>query len=242
MTFFSKTVCATIMRTAASSRRSANRPWCALAVLGSCIPLAAQNPPPRNPAPAETTPARLQLPVNLRQKVIAGVTPVGAPVEAKLLAGTLVSGAVIPQGATLSGHVEQSAKKQGDQPSRIKLEFDSASWKKGSAPLEVYLVGCYFPQLMSQVHHSGITVDNAHGADEGNGPGGGVSRDLPPGMGPEALGSSNTEPSAHWVRQEGTEPAVDPAGGVSVISKDRDLKLDKDATCLLIDVPRAAKH
>ena len=48
---------------------------------------------------------------------------------------TLMDGVVIPQDAVISGHVEQSVAKTADAPSLLKIKFESARWKKGSAPV-----------------------------------------------------------------------------------------------------------
>ncbi len=49
----------------------------------------------------------------MRQNVVAGKTPVGTKVEAKLTIATLVKGTVIPEGAVFSGEVVDSVAKSG---------------------------------------------------------------------------------------------------------------------------------
>src|SRR5271167_996536 len=73
------------------------------------------------PAPNPTKPAApnsapnptpgLEFPVFMRQKVVAGTTPVGTKVEAKLAVATLVNGTVVPQDALFSGEVTESVAK-----------------------------------------------------------------------------------------------------------------------------------
>jgi len=86
-----------------------------------------------------------EFPVTLRQNVVAGKTPVGTKVEAKLTVATLVDGAVIPRDATFSGEVVESAAKSATDPSRLAIRMDSVKWKKGSARIKVYLTGWYYP-------------------------------------------------------------------------------------------------
>ncbi len=62
---------------------------------------------PKPPVPSSSL-AR-EFPVTMRQKVVAGKTPVGTKVEANLTIATLVDGKVIPMGATFSGEVVDSA-------------------------------------------------------------------------------------------------------------------------------------
>jgi len=77
--------------------------------------------------------------------VVAGKTPVGTKVEAKLAVATLVDGAVIPRDATFSGEIVESTAKSATDPSRLAIRMDSVQWKKGSAPIKVYLTGWYYP-------------------------------------------------------------------------------------------------
>lgn len=114
----------------------------ALAVaLGSAALLGQQKPA------APSSSLALELPVILRQDVVAGTTPVGAKVHAKLAVGTLVNRVVIPQNAVLSGEVTESVAKSATGPSRLAIRMDSAQWKNGSAPLKVYMTVWYYPPL-----------------------------------------------------------------------------------------------
>jgi hypothetical protein len=53
----------------------------------------------------------IEFPVVMRQNIIAGKTPVGTRVQAKLTLATFVKGVVIPEDATLSVEVFESAEK-----------------------------------------------------------------------------------------------------------------------------------
>ena len=195
---------------------------------------------------------RLELPVIFRQKVIAGATPVGATVEVRLQIATLVSGVVVPRGATLSGQVAESVKKTADAPSRLKIKFDAAKWKNGAAPIEVYFTGCYYPLVAFNERN---TNDASYGsisqpADAGDGqyppPPGPRPGQIPQGFGPDVPQPMATRVSSHWVRQEGTTLMGEADGSMAVTSAARDLKLDKDTTYLLtnymMNAAPAAKH
>lgn len=107
------------------------------------------HPTSGQPKPAAPRALAVQeFPVTMRQKVIAGKTPVGAKVEAKLTIATLADGMVIPEGAVFSGEVVESAAKSATAPCRLAIRMDSAHWKKGSAPIKVYLTMWYYPVRM----------------------------------------------------------------------------------------------
>jgi hypothetical protein len=89
-----------------------------------------------------------EFPVNMRQNIAAGKTPVGTKIQAKLVIATLVNGKVIPRDAILSGEVTESVAKSATDPSRLAIRMDTAQWKTGSAPLKVYLTAWYYPSTM----------------------------------------------------------------------------------------------
>jgi hypothetical protein len=86
-----------------------------------------------------------EFPVTMRQKVVAGKTPVGTKVEAKLAVATLMNGTVIPMNAVFSGEVVESVAKSASDPSRLAIRMDSVQWKKGTAPVKVFLTAWYYP-------------------------------------------------------------------------------------------------
>ena len=88
-------------------------------------------------------------PVTMRQNVVAGTTPVGTKVEARLELATLASGTVLPAGAIFSGEVIESAAKTATDPSRLAIRMDSVRWKKGSRSIKAYLTGWYYPVRMT---------------------------------------------------------------------------------------------
>lgn len=73
-------------------------------LLGSGVLLSQQLPRSSSSA------AGMEFPVVMRQSIVAGKTPIGTKVQAKLVAATLVNGVVVPRDATLSGEVTDSAK------------------------------------------------------------------------------------------------------------------------------------
>jgi hypothetical protein len=107
-------------------------------LLVSCAGLLAQEKPANVAAVRE-------FPVTMRQNIVAGKTPVGTKVEAKLTVATLVDGTVIPRNAIFSGEVVESAGKSGTDPSRLAIRMDSVQWKKGTAPIKLFLTSWYYP-------------------------------------------------------------------------------------------------
>ena len=99
-----------------------------------------------SPSPSSTSSTGVQeFPVNLKQDVTAGKTPVGTKVQAKLQVATLVDGTVFPKNTVFSGEVAESVAKSESNPSRIAIRMDSAQWKGGSAPIRVYLTAWIYP-------------------------------------------------------------------------------------------------
>ena len=223
-------------------------------LLAGCVTVFAQAAKPAaSPQPS------VELPASLQTKVVAGHTPVGTEVRAKLTMATLLDGVVIPQDAVISGHVEQSVAKTADAPSLLKIRFESARWKKGSAPVTLYLAGCYYPiefpspnNDMNGVHGSiGINMGSAAesspsrtdgglpntGAQNGGLPNGGMSGSMDasrldnyPDPRP---GVTVSEISKHWVRLENVDTVVGSDGSLQMASQQRNLKLDKGTIYLL---------
>jgi hypothetical protein len=70
-----------------------------------------------------------EFPVNMKQSVTAGATPVATKVQAKLVVATLVDGTVFPQNTLFSGEVIESVAKSATDPSTVAIRMDSAQWK-----------------------------------------------------------------------------------------------------------------
>lgn len=89
--------------------------------------------------------AECELPIVLRQSVEAGKTAVGTKVEARLVMATMISGAVVPRDAIISGEVTESVAKSKNSPSRLAIRMDSVQSKNGEAKFKVYLTAWYYP-------------------------------------------------------------------------------------------------
>jgi hypothetical protein len=94
---------------------------------------------------SSSTPALLEFPAALQQKVIAGKTLPGTHVQANLVIATLLNGKVIPRNAVLSGEVIESKEKTSNEPARLSIRMDSAQWKGGSSAVQLYLTSWYYP-------------------------------------------------------------------------------------------------
>ncbi|MGA8300592.1 MAG: hypothetical protein WCB53_08870 [Terriglobales bacterium] len=166
-----------------------------------------------------------EFPVVMRQNVVAGKTPIGTKVEAKLTIATLVKGMVIPEGAVFSGEVVDSTAKTKTEASRLAIRMDSVQWKKESKPVRVFLTAWYYPLLMGE---------DAQDRDQ---------RDRP------IMQNPNLEPfpnsriphdtfpparvSENRVAMKDVEPTRDADGTIALTSTKNNLKLDKSTTYVL---------
>ena len=105
-----------------------------------------QGPAAPNSSAASSSSVK-EFPVNMKQSVTAGATPVATKVQAKLVVATLVDGTVFPQNTLFSGEVIESVAKSATDPSRVAIRMDSAQWKNGSAPIKVYLTAWFYPVI-----------------------------------------------------------------------------------------------
>lgn len=183
---------------------------------------------------AHSFPAGLEFPVNMRQTVAAGKTPVGTKVQAKLTVATLVGGVVVPQDAVLSGEVTESVAKSATDPSRLAIRMDSAQWTNGSAPIKVYLTAWYYPLATPADQVSGLP-------DAGNSPKlrtGGAYPGMrnptsPPLSGSDPGPAPASDISKHRVLMKNVESMRSPDGAVTLTSKRFNIKLDKQTTYVL---------
>jgi hypothetical protein len=104
-----------------------------LSAASSAILFGQQQPAPSGPSGVR------EFPVILEQSVVAGKTPVGSKIQAKLEVATSVDGTVIPRNAIFSGEVLESVAKTRTDPSCLAIRMDSVQWKNGSASLKVLL-------------------------------------------------------------------------------------------------------
>jgi hypothetical protein len=194
-------------------------------------------------APANSTQG-LELPVVMKQSVVSGKAPVGTKVSARLTIATLVKGTVIPADAVLSGEVTESAAKSGSDPARLAVRMDSAQWKNGSLPLNVYLTAWYYPlSALTPNDPSGQPADAAHGSVSwgGGGPYNPNSHQAPtlPGTGADTdrdnrFPSQQSGTSQHRLLMKDVDSVRNSQDGSVMLTSNRsNIKLDKSTTYVL---------
>jgi len=206
-------------------------------VVLSLAPLLGQQKPTE-----PSTPGKYEFPVMMRQKVEAGVTPVGTKVQAELVLATLVEGKVFPRGALFSGEVAESVAKTKSEPARLSIRMDSVRWKNESATVKVYLTAWYYPiqavaadqDLRYGPVEGPIKTWDGRGAypDERNP----ASRPFPKALGERTEGPPDTPATSISKRRELMKEVVSTHGqdGAVVISSRRqNIKLDKFTTYVL---------
>jgi hypothetical protein len=221
-------------------------------VLAAAAAFSQVNPSPINPSPINSGgPADgLEFPVVMQQNVIAGKTPVGTKVQAKLTLATLVHGVVIPLDAVLTGEVTESAAKSASEPSRLGVRMDTARWKTGAAPTvlplapKLYVTAWYYPIAVAPNQSSDGLPEAASNPKVWNGAGiypGQRNPNSPPMAGtdqdtsrtipvPPAPGSSIPK---HRVLMKNVDSSSDGQRGVSLTSTHANIKLDKSTTYVL---------
>lgn len=219
-------------------------------VLSYVAQLGQQTSAQHSPA-ASSSSGALEFPVVMRQNVVAGTTPVGTKVQAKLAVATLVDRVVVPRDAVFSGEVTESVAKSATDPSRLAIRMDSAQWKKGSAPvvlslaLKVYLTAWYYPVAETRAQdlsdespddtpqswkhrNRPPTFPDPNGPASEPFPGRGAGTD--PGSSPPSP-SSNI--SKHRALMKNVESTRSTDGAVSLTSKSFNIKIDKLTTYVL---------
>ncbi len=177
---------------------------CLVVALGSVGLLAQQTS--QSPVPQHCM--GCELPVVLRENVVAGKTAVGTKVEAKLVLATMLKGGVIPRDALISGEVIESVAKKDGKPSRLSIRMDSAQWKNGLAKFKVYLTAWYYPAApMAPQDLSYRPID----AQNGNKNPGGTDYTEP----------RNPMSQQKWPPQHDTDNGMDAAAPASSVSHDR---------------------
>ena len=205
-------------------------------------------PTPNQPTPAApSSSAGIEFPVIMRQNVVAGTTPVGTAVRAKLAVATMVNGVVVPRDALLSGEVIESVAKSASAPSRLAIRMDSAQWKNGSAPIvlslapKVYLTAWYYPvaTLAAPDLSSGLP-NAANNPKVWNGTGaypGQRNPTAPPFPGSDTATDKDAPLapgiSKHRVLMKNVESTRNNEGAVTLTSKRFNIKLDKQTTYVL---------
>jgi hypothetical protein len=195
-----------------------------------------------------STPA-LEFPVFMQQNIVAGKTPVGTKIKARLAVATLVHGVVIPTDAILLGEVIESAAKSATAPSRLAIRVDSAQWKKRSMPIvlalspEAYLTAWYYPEETPALQDFPQDLPpRAHPSDSGPIPV--DSSDIPSRHGNNSPRDADrtTEPatpppsarvSRHRELMKNIESSRGTDRSITLISKRSNVKLDKSTTYVL---------
>ncbi len=187
----------------------------------------------------------VELPVVMRQSVVAGKTAIGTKIQAKLVAATLINGTVVPRDAILSGEITESIKKSASAPSRLAIRMDSADWKKGSVPLKVYLTAWYYPEaavagqdLSYQPQDAANSKRNWNGMGTYPDPNNPISQQKFPAT--ESNKDADPAPpspassiSQHRLLMKHVQSIREVDGSVALINQHSDLKLDKVTTYVL---------
>lgn len=183
--------------------------------------------------------------MTLQQAVIAGKTPVGTKVQAKLMMATLVNGTVIPRNAVLSGEVIESTAKAAKEPSKVGIRMDSVTWKNGSASasasVKLYMTGWFFPTLTQpgQDLQYGPPPDPArtwNGAGAYPDPNSPAYKPFPGGDSEKEQAAPDTPNSItakQRVRMKGVEVEHGSDNSLFLISKHSNLRLDRFTTYVL---------
>src|SRR5437899_12447493 len=80
---------------------------------------------PEKPGPGSIQ----EFPVILEENVIAGKTPAGKKLQAKLAIATWVNGVVVPRNANFTADAVESSPKTGTEPSRITMRIHGPTSK-----------------------------------------------------------------------------------------------------------------
>lgn len=188
----------------------------------------------------------LEFPVTMRKKIVAGVTAVGTPVQAKLAVATLVDGIVIPENAILSGEVTESSAKSDTDPSRLAICMDSARWKRhGTLQVlkltrKVYLTAWSYPVMSMPIPDVAYQPPDLPGSRNTTRLGSSAppTRRLPPSddgsdspaSTPQPSSTSTSNAAPHRVLMKDVESTRARDGAVALTSRHFNIKLDKSTT------------
>lgn len=196
---------------------------------------------------AQTTPAPGDLakmhefPVTMEQNIVAGTTPIGTKVRAKLTAATLMDGNVLPRNAVFFGEVIESVAKSKTTPARLAICMDSVQWKNGSADVKAYLTAWYYPtQVMPgdnlQYGPPQSAAKTWNGAGVYPDPNLRDYKPFPGGESNNQQGAPDTSAavtSHHRIRMKNVDSVRGSDGRVSITSSRSNLKLDRLTTYVL---------
>lgn len=188
--------------------------------------------------PEATSRAPQEYPLILEKSVTAGKTAVGTRVQGKLSMATLVNGKVAPRNAVFSGELVQSTAKTATQPSRISIRMESVTWKQGSEPVQVYLTSWYYPTISESGQPLQYGPEQpASRTWDGQGqypdPNSKVYRPFPgtdSGNRSGVPSAASQVPSNHRVAMKDIDSERVAGGGLVLVSKHANIKLDKFTT------------
>jgi hypothetical protein len=191
--------------------------------------------------PTASAPSGVQeFPVVLQQSVVAGKTPVGTKIQAKLGVATLVDGTVIPRNAVFSGEVLESVAKTKTDPSRLAIRMDSVQWKNGSASIKVYSTAWYYPAKNEggqNLQYGPTQPANRTWNGEGQYPDPNSNKPFPGADPNDKSASVPDTPSATTSNQrvlmKDVEAMSSSDGAIALVSKRTNIKLDKLTTYVL---------
>jgi hypothetical protein len=187
------------------------------------------------PGPANAT----DFPVLLQQAIIAGKTPVGTKIQARLTIATLFNGTVIPRNALFSGEIAESSAKTATEPSRLSILIDSAQWKNGSAAVKLYFTGWYYPRIAAeggqdlQYGPPQPATRTWNGQGQYPDPNSKIYRPFPSGDSDKGSAVPDTPASAtskNRVLMKDVEAQHSSDGGIALVSKQSNIKLEKYTT------------
>ena len=182
-----------------------------------------------------------EFPALLAQNIEPGKTAVGTAVRARLKISTLVNGVVVPQGALLSGMVEESLAKTEQAPARLKVHITQATWKDHTLALSLYLSDQYYETPGYDASNSGVNNQRLHPDNsltfEGTQLRSSTDMSDPANSSrmPDRIGRGGDHPGAvpslaGRTRIKGVTAVPDGSGGMVLISERKKLKLDQ-STC-----------
>ena len=164
-----------------------------------------------------------EFPLVLQSSVLAGKTPVGTKIQAKLTIATLFNGNVVPRNAKFFGEIVVSQAKTKNQPSRLSVRMDSVRWENGSAPVRGFLTALFYPSITESQNSQSRPVQMKCSSDPD------CHEFWPP---PQDVGSSPT--SQHLERMKGVDSERTSDGTLALVCRQHTIKLDSSTTYLLM--------
>ncbi len=192
-------------------------------------------------APTAYAPVLKEFPVTMRQNIVAGKTPIGTKIQAKLTIATLIDGKVAPIGAVFNGAVLESVAKSATVPSRLSVRIDSIEWKNNSVPVKAYLTNWYYPILLGS--NENLSHDSPGGMHGEVGAQTGTTRQMgqastpfPTGanqQGPDLPPAPTSSVSDHRILLKDVDSTHADDGSLAITSTRSNIKLDKSTTYVL---------